>query len=81
MRKRIRRQAVVVSFLSVAAVALPLHADAQQAAFVQALSELTAALEGTYGDEGARVGPALDRMSAALATWDRGDRGRRIGVA
>jgi tetratricopeptide (TPR) repeat protein len=55
----------------VAAVALPHRADAQQAVFVQALSELTAALDGTYGDEGARVGAALDRMSAALAAWDR----------
>ncbi len=54
-----------------AVVAPPLRADAQQSAFVQALSELMVALEGTYGDEGARVGAALDRMSAALATWDR----------
>ena len=50
---------------------VPLRADAQQAAFVQALSDLTTALEGTYGDEGARVGAALDRMAAALAAWDR----------
>ena len=55
----------------VAVVASPLSADAQQTAFVQALSELTAAIEGTYGDEGARVGPAIDRMSAALTDWDR----------
>jgi tetratricopeptide (TPR) repeat protein len=39
--------------------------------WVQALSELTAAVAGTYGDEGPRIGAALDRMTAALAEWDR----------
>ena len=58
-------------FVTVLAVALPLRAEAQQSVFVQALSELTAAIEGTYGDEGAQVGPAIDRMSAALGEWDR----------
>jgi tetratricopeptide (TPR) repeat protein len=60
-----------ILFVAVLAVALPLHADAQQSVFVRALSELTAAIEGTYGDEGAQVGPAIDRMSAALTEWDR----------
>ena len=55
----------------VLAVALPRPADAQQTAFLQGLSELTAAFEGTYGDEGTRIGAALDSMSAALAAWDR----------
>ena len=50
---------------------VPSAATAQQTAFVQALSELTAAIDGTYGDEGALVRPAIDRMSAALAQWDR----------
>jgi len=54
-----------------AVVALPPRAHAQETALVQALSELTASLEGTYGDEGARIRAALDRMSAALAAWDR----------
>ena len=65
------RQAVVAWCVSAAAVAVPLRADAQQALFVQALSELTAALEGTNGDDGARIGAALETMSAALAAWDR----------
>ena len=65
------RQAVVVWCVSAAAVAAPLPANAQQTAFLQGLSELTAALEGAYGDEGVRIGAALDRMSAALAIWDR----------
>ena len=55
----------------IAALALPLTADAQQAVFFQALTEVTAAIEGTFGDEGARVQPALDRMAAALDAWDR----------
>jgi tetratricopeptide (TPR) repeat protein len=53
------------------AVASPPPAGAQQAQFVHALSELTAALEGASGDDGARIGSALDRMSAALTAWDR----------
>lgn len=59
-------------WIGVAVVLLiPIPAAAQQAAFVQAFSELTTAIEGTYGDEGARIKPALDRMSTALAEWDR----------
>ena len=55
----------------VLAVASPLPAGAQQTTFLQGLTELTAAFEGTSGDEGARIGAALDRMSAALVAWDR----------
>jgi len=51
--------------------AVPVPASAQHAAFVQALFELTGALEGTYGDEGPQVRLAIDRMSSALAQWDR----------
>ena len=50
---------------------LPSVATAQQTAFSRSLSELTAAIEGTYGDEGALVRPAIDRLAAALAQWDR----------
>lgn len=69
------RQAVVTWCVTwcvcMAAVALPLRADAQQASFVEALAALTAAIEGTVGNEGAGLRAALDRMSAALAVWDR----------
>src|SRR6186997_1102092 len=64
---RLRPAGVCVLLLAL----VPAAATAQQAAFTQALSELTAAIDGTYGDEGALVGPAIDRMSAALAQWDR----------
>ena len=50
---------------------IPPQAAAQQTAFTQALAELTEAIEGIYGDEGGRIGPALDRMSAALTVWNR----------
>ncbi len=48
-------------------VALRPIGAAQQSPFVQALLDLTDAVEGIYGDEGARIAPALDRMSRALA--------------
>jgi len=55
-----------------AAILVPSHpAFAQPRTFVEGLSELTAAIAGTYGDEGPRVGPALDRMAGGLAQWDR----------
>jgi len=50
---------------------LPSASAAQQTAFSQTLSELTAAIDGTYGDEGTLVRPAIDRLAAALAQWDR----------
>ena len=46
-------------------------ADAQKQVFVEGLAELTAASAGTFGDEGPRVGPALDTMARGLAEWDR----------
>ena len=46
-------------------------ADAQKQVFLEGLSELTAASAGTFGDEGARIGPALDTMARGLAEWDR----------
>ena len=52
-------------------LAAPASVSAQQSAFANALVELTGAIEGTYGDEGPRIAPALDRMAAALAVWNR----------
>jgi tetratricopeptide (TPR) repeat protein len=48
---------------------LPATAAAQKGAFIEELIEFDAALSGTYGDEGARVEAALDRMAVALETW------------
>ena len=55
----------------VALVVFPAVAAAQQRVFADGIVELATALEGTFGDEGARIGPALDRMGNALAEWDR----------
>ena len=50
---------------------LPVPAAAQKTAFVQAFIEFHSALAGAYGDEGALVVAALDRMEASLATWEQ----------
>ena len=60
-----------VSGACVALVVFPAVAAAQQKVFADGVVELATALEGTFGDEGARIGPALDRMGNALAEWDR----------
>ena len=41
-----------------------------KAAFVQAVGQFSLALDGAYGDEGARVRSSLDAMSRALGEWD-----------
>lgn len=50
---------------------LPAHATAQHHTFVDAVAELTAALPGTYGDEGPAVRAAIDRLERGLAEWDQ----------
>jgi tetratricopeptide (TPR) repeat protein len=56
--------------LAVASLAFPRAADAQGEPFFRALTELHAALEGVYGDEGQEVPRRLDELAAALAAWD-----------
>src|SRR5262249_38745050 len=46
-------------------------AIAQHEPFVSALSEFTAALPGTYGDEGVAARASLDRMARGLTEWDQ----------
>jgi tetratricopeptide (TPR) repeat protein len=58
-----------------ATVAPAATAAAHRAVFLEGLSELTAAVAGTYGDEGALVVPALDKMAGGLAQWDRAIQG------
>jgi tetratricopeptide (TPR) repeat protein len=65
------RHLVLASCACAAVAGSPAIAAAQRAVFVEGLSELTDAVAGTYGDEGARVGPALDKMAGGLAEWDR----------
>ena len=54
-----------------ALLSLPGAATAQQSRFFLGVSELADAAEGVYGDEGPRIGPALDAMSLALDAWER----------
>lgn len=54
-----------------AVIASPAVAAAQPGVFARAFFELTAAVEGTSGDEGTHIGPALDTMAGALVEWDR----------
>ncbi len=54
-------------YISATLLGSPTVVAAQPSTFVQALIELTDAVEGIYGDEGVRIAPALDRMSRALA--------------
>ncbi len=66
------RHAVLVAASAAALlVATPVAASGQIRAFTDGLGELTAAIAGTFGDEGGRIAPALDKMDAALAEWDR----------
>jgi len=49
-----------------ALVVFPGIASAQREVFVDGIVELGTALDGTFGDEGASIAPALDRLSNAL---------------
>ena len=65
------RRLLLAACAGVAVLLVPAIAAAQPEVFFQRLADLTSALEGTYGDEGPRIGEALDQMSRALAEWDR----------
>ena len=62
---------VLTSCAFIALLASPAIAAAQQQVFVEGLSQLTAAVAGTYGDEGVRIVAALDKMASGLGKWDR----------
>lgn len=63
MIRRVQAGACVAA----AMLSLPALAAPQRQAFLHGLRELTEATEGIYGDEGARIPPALDALSRALA--------------
>jgi tetratricopeptide (TPR) repeat protein len=52
-----------------------------RAEFLNALGQFSLALDGTYGDEGARLSGGLDAMAAALARWDASIEGRDRAMA
>ena len=62
------------SALAILFLLLPTTAAAQKDAFIDALIAFHSALSGTYGDEGAQVEAALDRMAVALEAWKTAQR-------
>ena len=61
---------VLVS-LMIAVLAVPATAAAQRDGFLAAWVEFYQTLPGAYGDEGPRLTAQLEKMTAALAAWDR----------
>jgi tetratricopeptide (TPR) repeat protein len=68
---RLAARAIVAACAGVVQLSLTSPAMAQHQAFVTALSEFTAALPGSSGDEGVEARASLDRMERGLAEWDR----------
>ena len=60
------RTASTLLTLIVSAAALTAQSPEPKAAFVQAVGQFSLALDGAYGDEGARIRSSLDAMSRAL---------------
>jgi tetratricopeptide (TPR) repeat protein len=54
-----------------AALLLPAPAAAQKDSFVDSFIAFHSALAGTYGDEGAAVTAALERMASSLESWEQ----------
>lgn len=65
------RRAATACWVFVSIAAVPERALAQKPEFVAGLAGFAAAVAGTGGDEGPQVLGALDRMSRAVAEWDR----------
>ena len=63
--------AACVGLVQLVQLILPSPVIAQNESFVRALSEFTAALPGTYGDEGQAARDSLDRLAHGLAEWDQ----------
>ena len=61
----------LVILLLLAALAIPRTAAAQRDGFLAAWVEFYQTLPGPYGDEGPRLTAQLEKMTAALAAWDR----------
>ncbi len=76
------RRLGLAACVTAAVLAVPAAATAQRQALFDAIAELVDAAEGVYGDEGARIGPALDAMSRALDAAPGVEAGRGLeGVA
>jgi len=58
-------------WLLLAALAIPSTAAAQRDGFLAAWVEFYRTLRGPYGDEGPQLAAQLEKMTTALAAWDR----------
>ena len=65
-----RAPRLVVSLL-VAALAVPSTAAAQRDGFLAAWVDFYQTMRGAYGDEGPQLAAQLEKMTTALAAWDR----------
>ena len=63
------RRLAIGACVAAAIFSLPAVATAQMQAFFNGVAALVDASEGVYGDEGSRIGPALEAMSRALDAW------------
>jgi tetratricopeptide (TPR) repeat protein len=72
---------LVTTLACTALLTPPATTIAQQPIFLEGLSELTAALGGTLGNESAQIDAALDKMSRGLAAWDAAIRSFEARVA
>jgi tetratricopeptide (TPR) repeat protein len=61
----------ILAALMLAVLAVPSTAAAQRDGFLAAWVEFYQTLPGVYGDEGPRLAAQLEKMTAALAAWDR----------
>ena len=66
-----RWRANAIVSLMLAALAVPSTAAAQRDAFLAAWVQFYQTLPGSYGDEGPPLAAHLEKMTAALSTWDR----------
>ncbi|HEY1306345.1 MAG TPA: tetratricopeptide repeat protein [Vicinamibacterales bacterium] len=64
---------LIVSLVLVA-LAIPSTAAAQRDSFLAAFVQFYQTMRGAYGDEGPQLVAQLERMTTALAAWDRGIR-------
>src|SRR6185312_579631 len=67
----VRLWRVEVVWLLLAALAVPSTAAAQRDGFLAAWVEFYQTARGAYGDEGPQLAAQLEKMTAALAAWDR----------
>jgi tetratricopeptide (TPR) repeat protein len=70
LRRALRHLVLVLVLAAVSATAAGQPADPKPE-FLDALGRFSLAVQGSYGDEGARIGAALDSLDRARQAWDQ----------